>query len=418
MSYIKYSEARDNWDRSLLQGAYASYFETKLKLLQTQENKTALESMTKAKIWAATINGKQVVLNEEDIAKAATKKISGYVGDIATIYKQTLNAISNAEQTSNQAYQTAAANILRGIQSGQAEGKKFTVDLNSSTALNLAQAAQSLSIHTRGGISNTLGDVGEGVSALAGSAIVDALIEQLESQLQCPGAVDRTTVKAVYKNKGATFDKNYRSQTDNELSISFALNPELTGGQVAVLNFSYNISDKANSALAKLTDKTKSTGSVKLRSSTVKHLLLDANPDGAEEIYNTISYHKDLNEKRYAGMHSSAGSALSAYAGYKLLLETFLESKKHQDEINFTVYGNQIIPENTVVSHMLEKTAVQQLKSGGTRGGRYRYMAEIRYYMLVNGKGENQTSTVNSIEKAEQLIRSMPVQISSSFAFN
>ena len=56
MTYIKYSE-KTGWDHNLLDGAYKAYFDSKLEALQTKENKKALESMKKAKIWADTING-------------------------------------------------------------------------------------------------------------------------------------------------------------------------------------------------------------------------------------------------------------------------------------------------------------------------------------------------------------------------
>ncbi len=413
MTYIKYSEKTD-WDRNLLDGAYKAYFDSKLEALQTKENKKALESMKKAKIWADTINGQQIMINEEDIARAATSKLSGYASDIATVYQGTLKAISSTQQIFDEAYSTAAANIVKGIQLGWADGIDFKIDLNSSTALDLKKAAINTPVYVRGGISNTLGDVGEGISALAGRAITEALIEQFEKQLNSTNAINKKGVKAVYQNKGQVRSKNYRSQTDNELQISFSLNPEVINGEVANLNFTYKISDKANSALAELTDKTKTTDKINIRNSSVGHLLKN-NPQGKEAIYNTISYHKDLNGNRYPGIKSKGGNALRAYAGYKLLLDTFIESQKHDDEINFTVYGNKIIPENTVVQHMLEKTRIQQLKTGGTRGGNYRYMAEIRYWMLVTGKGENQRSTVRSIAQAEKLIRSMPVQIGSSF---
>ena len=417
MSYIKYLES-EGWDYRLLNSEYDAYFKSKLKLLQTEANVEALEAMAKAKIWSQKINGEEVVIDESVIAKAATSKIGEYTKDISNLYEQTLGAINSSQEVESEIYQSAASRILQGIQGGLAEGETFTIDLNSSTALDLEKAATQIPIHVRGNLSNTLGDVGEGVSALAGRALVDSLIEEFEKQLG-EGTVNKSTIKAKYTNKGAQRVKSYRSQTDNELRINFELNPEKTnGGNVARLEFVYNISDKANKALAKLTEKTKNTDSLKIRNSTVGHLLKDNGNFGKGAIYNTISYHrKNPDSPRYSGMQSKAGKALRAYAGYKLLLETFLESKKHKDEINFTVYGNKIIPENSVVQTMLEKTAVQYLTKGGIRGGNYSFFAEIRYYQLVSTKNGNQVSNVNSIEEAEKLIRSMPVEIKGTFQF-
>jgi hypothetical protein len=95
MSYIKYLES-EGWDYRLLNSEYDAYFKNKLKLLQTVENKKALNAMKKAKIWSQKINGKQVILNESDIAKAAVSKIGEYTKDISDLYGETLKAINSS----------------------------------------------------------------------------------------------------------------------------------------------------------------------------------------------------------------------------------------------------------------------------------------------------------------------------------
>ena len=405
MPYIKYSEQLDNWNPSLLNG-YEIYFNQKLDNLKTINKTKELEKMQKAKQWSETINGKKVILNANDIAEAATRKITGYTGDINTLYNKTIQAIENGEKQSDDAYKTAASNIIAGIQMGSLNGTKFTIDLNSSNALDLQAAAQSTEVKIRGGLSNSLGDIGEGVSALAASSLVETIIEKFEKEL--PGSIRRDSVKAKYTNMGEKFIGKYRSQTDNVLDIEFELNPTTTGGTVSTLRYRFNISDKANKQLAKLSNRTKSTGKLKIRNSTVK-----AQMEGLEKgaLYNTISYHKNNNNERYSGMHSGAGNALRAYLGYKLVLNTFLLSKKYEDEIDFTIYGNRIIPESSILSKIMGTTKGKN----NSQEGHVRYLADIRYYQLLKRQNNIYVSAVKTVEEAEEVIRKMPVSLSESF---
>lgn len=404
MPYIKYSEQLDNWDPSLLNG-YEEHFKQKLENLKIINETKELEKMKEAKQWSETINGKKVILKADDIAKAATQKITGYTGDINTLYDKTIRAIKNSEIQSDEAYRTAAQKIVAGIQMGSFEGREFTIKLNSSDALDLEKAAESTEVKIRGGLSNSIGDVGEGVSALAASSLVETIIEKFEKEL--PNSIKRDSVKATYTNMGGKFIGKYRSQTDNVLDIEFELNPAVTGGKVSTLHYRFNISDKANKQLAKLSNRTKSTGRLKIRNSTV-----NAQMEGLkkEALYNTISYHKNDKDERYSGMHSGAGNALRAYMGYKLVLKTFLLSKKYEDEIDFTIYGNRIIPESSIVSKIMGTT-----KGKNNSQGHVHYLADIRYYQLLKKQNNIYVSAVKTVEEAEEVIRKMPVSLSESF---
>ena len=229
-------------------------------------------------------------------------------------------------------------------------GAQFSINLNGSDALNLIEAAKNGVPETKGTLSNMLGYTGEGVSSLAGAAIANAVLEEFANQLGSKSKIEN--VQVTYTNLGEKRDGGYRFQTDNQLQLSFDV---YTDGQASKVELIYNISDKANNYLSKLSSRRKATRNLTFRSSTVLRQSDDLNDeDEKNALYNTISYHKDRFGNRYTAMpSSSAAIALRSYMGYKMLLQMFIDSQDHEDEINFTVYGNKIIPEHNVLSKLL-----------------------------------------------------------------
>ena len=242
----------------------------------------------------------------------------------------------------------------------------------------------------KGKISNLIGRLGQHTSSLAGAAITNNLISQLTDSLNIDSSSMR--VIASYEDVGDIREGQYRYQTDNKLAIKVLIDGK-NGGEI---NFSFNISDKANKELAHLTSK-KTTGNLKFRDSTVAATTKDL--DNIKAKYNTLSYHWIIdNGSRMSGMWFPAGEALRSYIGYKLLIDMLLGSEQHNDEINFTVYGSKIIPEHNVATKLLSMK----------KSGRYRYQAEISYWdLLEDGKSavKNETEAMNVIDKMRTSIR-------------
>ena len=83
----------------------------------------------------------------------------------------------------------------------------------------------------------------------------------------------------------------------------------------------------------------------------------------------------------------------------------FLKSKEYNDEIDFTVYGDRIIPEDKVLNKLLSSTST----------GNPNYRADIDYSdKLV----KNEKSLVKTVEEAEHVIAGIPVYIKASLAIS
>ena len=397
LSYIKYFEKEDGSGFSKDNyGAYEQIFNTKLNNLRTSAL-GQLETMQQAKSWSQMINGMAVTLDEDEIAQSAIEKISDPDVNraISDIYSQTINAVNGELSKYNADKYKGAVDFLIGVQAGLMNGAQFSIDLNGSDALNLIEAAKNGVPETKGTLSNMLGYTGEGVSSLAGAAIANAVLEQFANQLS---GSKIGNVQATYTNLGEKKVEGYRFQTDNQLQLSFDV---YTNGQTSKVELIYNISDKANNYLSNLSNRRKATRNLTFRSSTV---LKQSEDLDKEALYNTISYHKDISGNRYTAMpsHYPAATALRSYMGYRMLLQMFIESKEHGDEINFTVYGNRIIPEHNVLSKLLTSKDVNH----------FRYIADISYYDLLDGD----KSAVSSEQEAESVINKMRVTIGESIS--
>ena len=85
------------------------------------------------------------------------------------------------------------------------------------------------------------------------------------------------------------------------------------------------------------------------------------------------------------------------------LKDMFLKSKEYNDEIDFTVYGDRIIPEDKVLNKLLSSTST----------GNPNYRADIDYFdKLV----KDEKSLVKTVEEAEDVIAGIPVYIKASLA--
>ena len=395
MAIIKYSEMTDGWSRSKY-ASYEQYFNTQWRRLEKTNNLRNALSEKKAKSFVTTVNGIDLTLKEEDIAKWSTAKLNDnnlkVESKVASLYTEVEKSCDQVGAGFNEAFSEKASALLAIQQGLVPDGTNFTV--NSKEVLNLEQAAIGAAQKKYNSISNLLGYVGEGVSSMAGAAITNVVIEQLQKQL---GGTAKVTAEAIYENTGANFTKTYRSQTDNRLTLAVKITPN-DGGNVATFNLTYNISDKATKRLGKLSKQTKTTGKLKIRNSRVSVFLNALRKDA---VYNTISYHKDKHGNKYTAMPGeSVALALRRYMGYKMLIDTFIESKAHNDEISFTVYGNKIIHESSVLEKLLSSN----------KNGKERYLAEIRYYQLKDRK-------IRGVNHAESIINTMPVEMSGSFDF-
>lgn len=307
---------------------------------------------------------------------------------ISDAYSNLINTIENTNATVDQ--YNKAVGVLLDIRNGLIpNGSTFTTTKNNVEFLALgAKTAEELKY---GKLSNALGRLGEEMSSLSGAAIAGALLDEVKESFKNHDI----TFSANYENVGAKRQGTYRNQTDNKLTISFKLNPKAGSGEKAgELNFNFNISDKANKQLSNMSKKRKATGSLTFRSSTVANTTKDLDK---KAVYNTISYHR-TGKYKFSIMNSDIGQSLRRYIGYKMLIDMLIGSRNHEDEIDFTVYGNKIIPENRVVEKLLS-----------AKNQNYqRYMAEVEYWQL---------RSATNTKEAEEMIPKLSTRIKESISF-
>ena len=364
---------------------YQQYFNAKLNLLQIDAQQK-LDTYKEAKKICGIFNGTNFEIDESKIAESAVSQLQNFNTDevISNLYSSIINIADDLGDNGDK-YTESLGNLLQ-IKNGLMSGQSFTI-----MGKDIPEFSKIIKegMYQKGRISNLIGNLGQHTSALAGAAIANSLVEELAKQLNLDSSLLK--ISAIYEDTGDVRKGKYRYQTDNKLSIKILID------QGAELNFSFNISDKANKELAKLKNK-KTTGLLKFRDSTVAATTKDLNP---KEKYNTISYHWIIdNDNRMSGMWFPAGEALRSYVGYKMLIDMFIKSSQNLDEIDFTVYGSKIIPENNVATKLLSQK----------ESGRFRYAADISYYQLL----KDSNSAVKSELEAIQVIDRMRTTIRAS----
>lgn len=371
---------------------YEAYFNAKLNILRDQAQKK-LDTYQQAKKVAGIFNNTPFEIDEDEIARDATSMLisEGALDDISSLY--TAVVTTGEELGRRSEMYTQALGNLSQIKQGLMDGKSFTI--KGGEIPTFAQAVER-GMMEKGKMSNLIGRLGQHTSSVAGAAITNSLLSQLSKKLNV--STSDMKVVATYEDTGDIRKGQYRYQTDNKLSISV----DIDGTGQNILEFSFNISDKANKDLAKIATK-KTTGNLKFRDSTVAATTRDLDDQRAK--YNTISYHYITDEnKRFSGMWFPAGEALRSYVGYKMLIDMLIGSTEFNDEIDFTVYGGRIIPEHNVAAKLLSQK----------QSGRYRYQAEIAYYKLLNGN----ESAVQSENEAMDVIDKMRTSIRASINFS
>lgn len=381
--YEKTTQYNSNLDE------YNKYFQEKLKNLQDSSNSKIQQIKERKNKFAGKFNNIDFVLDEKKIASSAMSQLQQFNvnQNLESLYSAVKSTATKAGFLSDQ-YVNSLGALLK-IKNGLSEGYTYSVKSKDISFIEQKLADGNIAV---GQLSNLIGDLGQHTSSLAGAAITNAVVSQLCDQLNVSS--DSMAIKASYLETGEQKRGTYRLQTDNALSISIMID-----GMEGELNFSFNISDKANLRLGNLTKK-KTTGSLKFRDSTVQATTTDL-MEAAK--YNTISYHWLADtQKRVSGMWSKSGNSLQHYIGYKMLRDMLLLSKEYEDSIDFTVYGGTIIPEETVIEKLLSK------KRGSNDN--YQYQANIAYYKLLNGT----KSAVSSEEEAIKVINKMKVTIRAS----
>ena len=382
-----YFETQREYDAEM--GAYAAYLQTKLNNLQMIQQEKIKKIMDKKKNISGLFNNTPFHLNISDIAQAATSSLGqmDVEQELEGLYQAVSSSMESVGQASDQ-YANSLNNLLI-IKNEMAEGMTYTIENYSDIPSFEKIIANGMT--QKGKLSNLIGILGQQTSSLAGAAIAQTVVKELSEQLNISS--DKMTISSQYTEKGNERIGSYRLQTDNALDISISID-----GVEGVLNLSFNISDKANLGLGKLTKK-KTTGSLKFRDSTVAVTTSDLNDI---DKYNTISYHW-IGEKnrRVSGMWTQAGNIMRHYVGYRMLCDMVIKSQEFNDSIDFTVYGGNIIPEESVIEKLL---------SIRNSGKNYQYAADIEYYKLVSG---NQ-SVVSSEKEAIKAINKLRTSIRTS----
>lgn len=389
MAYIKYKVSSiGEFDKIItsLNSARQSIIDNyskKFQDLQAQSNK----------IFVQINNGiDTLVFSETEIAQAASSKLvaSGAYESIGSLFQKMSNEITDSQSFLDKEIDENLQTLIN-LRDGYIPDGDYSIEgKNSLEALyNAGYRAKLL----KQNLYNKLGNIGESISEVAGAALTAAVLEELIASL---GSIENVTVQK--QNLGDTQISGYKSQTDNRFIVNFTVSK--TGAQGT---FVLNLSDKAGSKLFRSNNaKIKTTGNSYWKRSSVGIL---SNEDPSIEpfdYYNAISYHRLSSNvlERAWGPYQ----ALMSYYGYKLLIKMFLESKEHEDQINFTIFGGHIIPEQKV----FDKLMGLQLQG---------ISAEVPYWQLIQKRDNRLVATVSSKDEAEAKISKMPVSIRASVAF-
>lgn len=396
MSYIKYIISSE--ERSSQTSAYQRYMQTKIETLMNDYQAKLQEYKKDSAAFEVIINNNIFKLDSNKIATSAMSKLAQAEVDanvsITSLYQEFNHATQVLQQGGDQVFKQSLIGDLIALRNGLIPAGKYTLVKGKNTLEQLQNPSYVNSL-LQANIYNRLGDLGEATSSLAGSALIATVLEEVETVF---GKI--AGVEIQQKNIGSKMINQYHSQTDNNFTVSFIL--QESGAQCSI---ELNLSDKASTKLYKRMARSTSTSALYLRRSTVNVLSNDLDPS---VYYNLISYHKILPKHTLLTNKQTWGSAydvLSAYYGYKLLLDMFLTSKQYE-QIHFTVFGDKIIPEINVL---------EQLLSTGKKSQKAKYTAQIESWgKLVSSQGK----VIPSNEAdAESIIDKMVVAIKTSLKF-
>ena len=399
MAYIQYLDntIKGVFNKSASENEYLKYFLQKRKnIMESDDFRKLQEKRKNASKIAYTVNGVDYVISEEEVAKAATSLLqdldsSKTISKLYSTIQDCGKKLENIDEKCDPIIKDLLAIRKKALPKGT------TIAIKNQDGKRISQTALFVKAFKYNDLPNMLGRLGEATSSLAGAAISNALLKEVEKSFK-----EIKNVKISYSNLGdAVKEKTrYRSQTDNLLTITFdGVNDT---GNIENMKFNLNISDKANKKLNTLNNKRRrATNSLKFRSSTVNHLSKDLEKS---ILYNTFSFHYGKNGRySFISDNKEIRNSLADYYGVQLLKDMFLKSKEYNDEIDFTVYGDRIIPEDKVLNKLLSSTST----------GNPNYRADIDYFdKLV----KDEKSLVKTVEEAEDVIAGIPVYIKASLA--
>lgn len=355
------------------------------------------------------INGQEILFNSKDIAEAATQKLKDFkIQDkdsissrIASIYTKLQQGASQGQQVYSELY-----DLIKARNGLLPKGSRISIEAKRLPEIKqlLLQAEN----FKNGNFFNTLGEVGELTSVISASAISDALLHQLEEKLNLQHGDLKVTAKVIHT--GQKKINNIQVQTDNQLQLVFQLNNQNLIGQIDMpaggLKMTVNLSDKAKKNLATIDSKRRSsTNTLSFRSTTMKQFFEDVELKTQSAMYNLISFHRQGKEL-VNFMYTNPGIALRQYIGYKMAIAMFLDEEK-LNQVNFTVYGNKIFAEDSVLLKLQAK----------------KFTADIEYWSLRDlvGKFKEGKTVEERLQagtaEANRRIRNLKVALRTSLKF-
>lgn len=398
MAYIQYLDntIKGVFNKSASENEYLKYFLQKRKnIMESDDFKKLQEKRKNASEIAYKVNEVDYVINEDEVAKAATSLLqdldsSKTISELYSTIRDCRKELENVDKKCDPIIKDLLAIRRKALPKGT------TIAIKNQDGKRISQTALFVNAFKYNDLSNILGRLGEATSSLAGAAISNALLKDVEKNFK-----EIKNVKISYSNLGDAIKENrYRSQTDNLLTITFdGVN---NTGNIENMKFNLNISDKANATLNNLNSKRRrATNPLKFRSSTINSLSKDLEKS---ILYNTFSFHYGKSGRySFISDNKEIRNSLADYYGVQLLKDMFLKSKEYNDEIDFTVYGDRIIPENKVLNKLLSSTSTDNPN----------YRAHMDY---SNKLIKDEKSLVKTVEEAEHVIAGIPVYIKASLA--
>lgn len=319
---------------------YNRYIKQKAKTLE-KINNTLIEQ----ELNSISQLNKDIGITEEELANRALAKLKSL-----NFEKGFSTIVSDLQRYGNQTkkfFQSQGFSDLVKIQSGLVDGHSYKMQAGK---LNTLVQAANQGVSKKGTLYNLIGDTGETIAELQGTAIASTLIEELKNKIANNGGKN-ITANISGKQLGTKNLPNFgRSLADTGFEIT--LNWITNNGYPTEATYSFLLSDKMS--IAKPGKQT-----IVYRRGTIASLATEAQ----KEIYNLMSWHIDRDTGEIINYYFDINNdEVKNYLGQKLL-NNFLTVQKNQ-QVNFQVFNGQIIStkqslKNLIVNDIRYSTIVQ-----------------------------------------------------------
>lgn len=315
---------------------YNNYIKQKAIILQkVNKNYISQEMNNISKL------NKDIGLSEDEIANLAMSKLQNT--NYQKAYSTLFNDLRKSTQDISNIFSSQGFSNLFKIQSNLVNNSIYTV--NSKGLASLEQASVE-GMKKKGRLRNLIGDTGEVVAELQGTAIANTLIEQF---IKNSGYKIQSSeiIATQMGTKNITGLGRSLADTGFEIKINFINNNNMLDQAI----FSFSLSDKLS--IAKPGKKT-----IVYRRGTVQSL----SEENKHQIYNLMAWHVNRNTGELLNYYFDRdNNALLNYFGQKLLNNYLLVQQKQQ--INFQVFNGQIISAKESLNQIISNPSIEDLVS-------------------------------------------------------